>query len=116
MGCYYMSERDQIIVRKILDYAKETLTFIGEYEYSDFMADRKTIAACAFAISQIGELSNSISDEARTSHTNIPWRSLRGMRNRIVHDYDHVDYMVMWSTLTQSIPELIEKLSAIISS
>ena len=44
----------------------------------------------------------------------IPWKSIKGMRNRIVHDYDNVDLSVLWSTIKISLPELKEKMKNII--
>ena len=78
------------------------------------MADKKTVSACAFAIGQIGELASNISEETKHTYSHIPWRSIRGMRNRIFHDYEHVDMTVFWNTLTKSVPELIKLLSELI--
>ena len=69
------------------------------------------MAACAFVVGQIGELANNISEETRTIHDDIPWRSIRGMRNKIVHDYDNVDMAVLWGTISKSLPELIKQLN-----
>ena len=80
----------------------------------NFLDDKKTITACAFTVSQIGELVKEISDETINEHTNIPWTSIKGMRNRIVHDYENVDLSVLWGTIKQSLPELKEKLQDII--
>jgi len=71
------------------------------------MSDKKTVSACAFAIGQIGELTNSISEETRQTNDSIPWRNIRGIRNRIIHNYEHVDMAVLWGTLTKSLPELV---------
>lgn len=47
-------------------------------------------------------------------YTNIPWKSIKGMRNRIVHDYENVDLSVLWGTIKESLPELKDKLKDII--
>lgn len=39
----------------------------------------------------------------------IPWNSIRGMRNRIVHDYENIDLSVLWGTINKSMPELKDK-------
>ena len=44
----------------------------------------------------------------------IPWKSIKGMRNRIVHDYENVDLSVLWGTIKESLPELKEQLEDII--
>ena len=44
------------------------------------------------------------------THQNIPWRSIRGMRNRIPHGYFDVDLSVVWQTVQAELPGLIERL------
>ena len=46
----------------------------------------------------------------------IPWRSIKGMRNRIVHDYENVDLAVLWGTITKSLPTLIENIDSLLAS
>ena len=47
-------------------------------------------------------------------YKNIPWKSIRGMRNRIVHDYENIDLSVLWGTIKESLPELKDELKDII--
>ena len=55
-----------------------------------------------------------ITDETIKKYNNIPWNSIKGMRNRIVHDYENVDLSVLWATIKESLPELKNKLKDII--
>ena len=79
-----------------------------------FWKIKKTITACAFSVSQIGELVKEISEDTLKRYNTIPWNSIKGMRNRIVHDYDNVDLAVLWGTINKSLPELKEELKDII--
>lgn len=47
-------------------------------------------------------------------YTNIPWNSIKGMINRIVHDYENIDLSVLWGTIKESLPDLKDKLKDII--
>lgn len=47
-------------------------------------------------------------------YPSIPWRSIKEMRNRIVHDYENVDLSVLWATIKESLPELKNELKDII--
>lgn len=58
-----MKNKDRIIFTKILQYIDELYEFIKEYTYDDFRKDKKTINACVFNLSQIGELAGKVSDE-----------------------------------------------------
>ena len=110
-----MIARDRIILQKIVEYATDALEYTRESSFDSFMSDKKTVFACAFAIGQIGELTSNISEETRQAHGSVPWRNMRGMRNRIVHDYEHVDMVVLWGTLTKSLPELVRMLNSLLN-
>ncbi len=49
-----------------------------------------------------------MSDEYKLSRTDIPWRDISGLRNRVVHDYGSVDLKIVYSTLVDDVPALIE--------
>lgn len=65
-------------------------------------------------IVQIGEYVTRLSDDFKQEHSEIPWRTIKGMRNVATHQYDRIDFEIMWNTLTESVPELEEKLMLII--
>ncbi len=58
-----MKSKDKILITKILKYIEELQEFIDGYSYLEFEQDKKTISACVFHLSQIGELSGRVSDE-----------------------------------------------------
>ena len=109
-----MNSRDRIIIQKIVGYIDDVEKYVDGIEARDFLDDKKTITACAFTVSQIGELVKEITDETIEKYPNIPWNSIKGMRNRIVHDYENVDLSVLWGTIMESLPELKNELKDII--
>ena len=58
-----MRNKDKVILNKILKYINEIYEFIKGYSKDDFYNDKKTINACVFNLSQIGELAGKISEE-----------------------------------------------------
>ena len=109
-----MKSKDRIIIQKMINYIEDVQKFIIGIDAKQFLDDKKTITACAFTVSQIGELVKEISDETIKKYDYIPWNSIKGMRNRIVHDYENVDLSVLWGTINQCLPELKDKLKEII--
>ena len=91
-----MKNKDRLILQKILNYITEIQEFIKGYTKEEFTSDRKTINACVFNLSQIGELTGKISDEFIKENNNVEWRGLKGLRNRIVHDYEGVNLDMVW--------------------
>ena len=109
-----MKSKDRIIIQKIIRYIEDVELYVEGMEAINFLDDKKTITACAFTVSQIGELSKDISEETQEKYEHIPWKSIKGMRNKIVHDYENVDLSVLWGTIKNSLPELKEQLKLIL--
>ena len=109
-----MQSKERIILQKIINYINEIKEYVGNMESHEFLQDKKTITACAFSVSQIGELVKEISDETQIKYKYIPWQAIKGMRNRIVHDYENIDLAVLWGTIEKSLPELKIKLEKIL--
>ncbi|MDR2884029.1 MAG: DUF86 domain-containing protein [Deferribacteraceae bacterium] len=106
-----MKEKDRIILKKIIAYIDDIADYVSGLDFNTFLADKKSVSACAFAISQIGELAKELSDDLQRLNPTVPWKSIKGMRNKIVHDYENVDLAVMWGTIETSLPELKKQLS-----
>ena len=104
-----MSSRDYQILEHIYDHccsADETLLRCNQ-SYDIFSSDDILQSAMAFHILQIGELATHLSEEYRfDTSSQIPWHQIRGLRNRIVHNYDHIDKDVIWSSAVNDIPGL----------
>lgn len=66
-----------------------------------------------FRIIQISENNNHLSDDFKKKHNEIPWTAIKGMRNRIVHDYGVVSMAIVYDTITSWIPQMYEKMLAI---
>lgn len=109
-----MKSKDRIVIQKIIGYIDDVEKYVYNMQARDFLDDKKTIVACAFSVSQIGELVKEISSETMDSYTTIPWNSIKGMRNRIVHDYENVDLSVLWGTIKESLPDLKDKFKDIL--
>lgn len=112
-----MKDKDKLILQKMLGYIQEIKDFINGYNYKSFCIDRKTINACVFDLSQIGELAGKISNETQEVYSNIEWRGIKGLRNRIVHDYEGIKLNMVWDffendmiSLEEDIKNMIDEL------
>jgi len=51
--------------------------------------------------------------EFTQTHSEVPWRSMRGMRNRIAHGYFDINLNVVWDTVRTALPELLKQLPGV---
>ena len=102
-----MKEHERIILMKIKSYSEQAINFIGDMDFITFSNDIKTISACVFQLSQIGELAGRLESDFIEQTNHIPWRKIKNMRNKIVHDYEGVLLNIVWDVLTDFLPELI---------
>lgn len=63
-----------------------------------------------FRLIQISENNDKLTPEFKAAHKELPWKSIKGMRNRIVHDYGFIDLAIVYDTVVNSIPALYEAL------
>lgn len=79
-----------------------------ELENNEILVD-----SIMFRLIQVSENSDKLTDTFKTFHREIPWRAIKGMRNKIVHEYGNVDLSVVYNTIAKDIPELIITLKKI---
>ena len=61
----------------------------------------------------VGEAANRISQATKERLSAIPWRLIKGMRNRLVHEYDDLDLATIWETVQKSLPILVVELEEV---
>ena len=63
----------------------------------------------------VGEAANRVPHEKQSQHPEIPWPQIIGLRNRLIHGYDAVDYDILWQIITEDLPLLVDALEVILS-
>jgi uncharacterized protein with HEPN domain len=76
-----------------------------ELEENEILVD-----SVMFRLIQVSENSDKLTAEFKAFYSTIPWRAMKGMRNKIVHEYGNVDLAVVYNTITNDIPELLRLL------
>lgn len=96
--------------------AIDACAFIEGQAKADFLEDKRTQQAIIMSLVIIGEAATKIMDsyaEFAEAHEQVPWRSMRGMRNRIAHGYFDINLDVVWDTVQTALPELLKQLPAV---
>lgn len=106
--------RNNVIIRKMIGYCEKILAYCNGLDYDGFCSDSMLVDACVFNLSQIGELANKVDESFVASNREIPWRSLYGLRNRIVHDYEGVKLDKIWDIVSEDLVPLLDALKGIL--
>jgi len=105
---------DFAYIEHILLSIKKVLDFIKDTDKTGFENNIMLQDAVIRNIEIIGEASKKISQNFKDQYSEIPWREMAGMRDKLVHDYLGVDIDVIWETVTTDIPLLNNLLSNIV--
>ena len=109
-----MSRHDPTVaLLHMLDHAREALELVADRTPEEFKGDRVLNLALVRLVEVVGEAASRVPDQVRTRHSDIPWRQIVGMRNRLTHGYDAVDLDILWEVITTDLPPLVERLQAI---
>jgi uncharacterized protein with HEPN domain len=103
-------------VADIVDAIEKIHTFVVGMDYASFAADEKTVFAVTRAFEIIGEAAKKISDETRSRYASIPWKSMAGMRDMLIHAYFGVDTQVLWQTIQCDLPNLVKQMRALLEA
>jgi uncharacterized protein with HEPN domain len=88
----------------------------GRRTLEEFLADGVSTRAFVRSLEIIGEAAKKIPEEVRAIEPTIPWRSVCGMRDRLIHDYSGVDYFIVWDVAITEAPLLIQKIEHILQT
>ena len=104
---------DRYYLEKIISDLEFMIDHTKGKTKEEIESDELLIDSIMFRIIQISENNNRLSDQFKEAHKDVPWLAVKGMRNRIVHDYGYVDLTVVYDTVINGIPDMYEKLKSI---
>ena len=101
-------------IRDMLESSQKALEFVAGLDYAQFSADDKTSYAVVRALEIVGEAAKKIPLDVRESYVEIPWREIAGTRDKLIHEYFGVNLRVVWRTIQEDLPPLIEQLQTLL--
>jgi len=102
-----------LLVEDIWEALEKIQRYVAGLDHATFIKDDKTIDSVVRNLEIIGEAANRLPEDFRAQHTEIEWRKIIGLRNRIVHDYFNIDVEIAWEIIQKDLPKLKSKLSII---
>ena len=97
-------------LRDMLENAEKALSFVQGLDYDGFCKDDKAMYAVIRALEIIGEAARQIPENVREANSDVPWREIAGMRNKLTHEYFGINTKVVWRTVHEDLPIIIPAL------
>ena len=109
--------RNELLRRlyQMLEHARDAVDMAATRTQAQLEQERMFALALSRCVIVIGEAAGSIDTDIQARHPQIPWGDMIRMRNRLLEDYEVIDFDALWSTVTADLPPLIQQLERIIA-
>jgi uncharacterized protein with HEPN domain len=107
-----MSKRDNsLLILDMLDAAYRIRSYTDGLTIEEFLEDQKTIDAVVRNFEILGEAATRVEPDFQGTNPQIPWKQLKGYRNRLIHEYFGVDYEIVWDIIENELDHLTTQLA-----
>jgi uncharacterized protein with HEPN domain len=109
-----MTPRDEASLRQMLDHSWEALQLAAGRSRADLDSDRLFNLAMTRLLEIVGEAAARVSQATCDGHPQIAWAQIVGLRNRLIHGYDEVDFDILWKIVELDLDPLVGELEKIV--
>ena len=106
---------DRTSLHAMLNHAREATELLGNASREELAGNRVVQLALTHLVEIVGEAGNRVSEAMQQKTPEVPWPQIIGMRNRLVHGYDVIDFDLLWDTIVEDLPPLITSLERIVA-
>lgn len=106
--------RDDASLQDIYNSGQTVIKFAESLNREDLDLNESNTAGIVLHIMIIGEATKRLSPELRSQHPELPWQQMAGMRDIIAHQYDKIDFDLMWDIIETSIPDMLKKVEPLL--
>ncbi len=96
------------------DAAAAAMSYVGDRSLAEFQAEPMRVDATVRQLEILGEAASQVDGDFRDAHPDIPWRKAVATRNVLIHDYASVLPEVVWRTVRDDLPALVEALAKMV--
>ncbi|MDR3165062.1 MAG: DUF86 domain-containing protein [Synergistaceae bacterium] len=106
--------KNRRIIETVLNHIEKIENYVrDDSTYENFSADAMIVEACAFNLIQIGEQVNRLDEGFMNTYKDVQWTDIYNLRNRIVHDYQGINFVLIWQIIRDDLPLLKKRLREI---
>ena len=106
--------RNNASLLDIYEAGQQILSYAQGLNRSELQADKMRVSAILYQVLIMGEATKRLSPEFRSQHSQIPWSNIAGMRDTVAHQYDRIEFGILWAVIQNSIPELLEMITPLL--
>ena len=111
-----MSKEPMEFLRHIADECSYLISVGKDLSKDEFLDDETLKRAVVRSLEIIGEATKKIPADFKVKWNSIQWKSMAGMRDRLIHDYIGVNYSIVWDVFKNKIPELNSQILQVLDS
>ena len=111
-----MKKSDWVRLQHIQQAASELKEIIKNRNREDLDSDRFFMFTVIKLVEIMGEATSKISNEIKDQYSQVPWQKIIRMRNRLIHGYFDINLNIIWQTVTENIPPLLEEITNILTN
>lgn len=110
-----MTDRSPVLyLTEMLASMEKIERYVAGVSYEEFLQEEQLVDAIERNIEKIGEAAAAVPDSIRVRHPEVPWKTIVGLRNKVIHHYFAVDPEVIYLIGTKNIPETKDKVAKIL--
>ena len=106
---------DRVRLRHMVDHAREAISMLRGHSREDLDRDRKLNLALVRLLEVVGEAAARIEPGVQAQIIGVPWSQVIGLRHRLIHGYDDVDFSILWQIVTEDLPPLVSAIDAFLA-
>jgi uncharacterized protein with HEPN domain len=106
--------RDEASLLDAAKFANNILELMEGIDQSTLETDLRTQSAVLYQLTILGEAIKRLSPGFREQHPDIPWRKIAGTRDKVTHQYDRVDFVIVWEVVQRDIPAFLAQLTPLL--
>lgn len=104
----------KLYLKDILEAMTAIEKFVEGMEFDEFKQDDKSSSAVVRKFEVIGEATKNIPESLRTKYSDVPWKEMAGMRDKLIQFYFGIDFNLVWQAIKHRIPTLKQEISKIL--
>ena len=101
---------DRVRLRQLREAAEKAVALAGRASRERLDEDEVLRLALTKLVEIVGEAAKQVGSETRAEYPEVPWTAAARMRDRLVHHYFDIDVDILWATITEELPKLLESL------